>query len=67
MEVLAEHVTGWDKLEKGIESHEAEVLAQWAPLKERFLTITRTEELGITKHDQDAVSELLSEMEDLTI
>lgn len=65
MDVLAEHVTGWDALEKGIEAPEDEVEAQWDGIKERMLTITHGQELGITKDDQDAVSALINEMKDL--
>ena len=64
MEVLAEHVTGWGALEKGIEEPEDEVLDKWPKLRERLKTITRTEELGIRKEDQDAVAALLDEMGD---
>jgi len=64
MEILAEHVTGWDALERGIEESETEVESKWDKLKERFSTITRTEELGITKDDQDAVAALIEEMND---
>jgi SNF2 family DNA or RNA helicase len=65
MDVLAEHVTGWDALEKGIEAPEQEVEAQWDAIKQRLLTITHGQELGITKDDQDAVGALLNEMQDL--
>ncbi|MBL18532.1 MAG: hypothetical protein CMC82_01710 [Flavobacteriaceae bacterium] len=66
MEVLAEHVTGWNSLSTGPEKSEREVLNQWDGIRERLATITRgREELGITKDDQDAVSALINEMKDL--
>ena len=63
-ELLAQHVTGYDASITGVEDHEDEVQSHWAGLRDKFLTITRNEDLGITKSDQDAVAALLEEMED---
>ena len=67
MEILADHVTGWDTLERGIESPEAEIEAQWPKLLDRLSTITsaRVAELGITSEDQNAVTDLIAEVADL--
>ena len=64
MEVLAQHVTGWDALERGIEETEQEVGSKWNKLADRLNTITNGNELGITKDDHDAVAALLAEMND---
>jgi len=61
-EILAEHVTGRNAIRNGFEQQERAVEREWADLRDRLLTITRTEELGITKDDQDAVSALITEM-----
>jgi len=62
--ILAEHVLGYDNLNLDTEETEQEVEAGWSNLKDRLLTITRGEELGINDDDKDAVNELLEEMED---
>ena len=61
-EILAEHVTGRNAIRNGFEQQERAVEREWVDLRDRLLTITRTEELGITKDDQDAVSALITEM-----
>jgi hypothetical protein len=63
-EILAEHVTGWESLDKGIEVYEADNEEMWPQLRDRFLTITHGKKLGITKTEQDAVSALIEEMND---
>lgn len=65
--ILGEHMLQWQTLRGQIdlsEESEAELLAKWPKLLDKLKTITAGEELGITKEDQDAVAELLEEMED---
>jgi hypothetical protein len=54
-----------NKITSFLKAPEDEVEAQWDGIKERMLTITHGQELGITKDDQDAVSALINEMKDL--